>query len=169
MVITDTLRKCATPWLLATAFAAVLTLPATAQQTPQIEESFAVALIRDALLAVNQANWTGNYTTLRDYASTSFHDANTATDLAILLQRVRSEALDLLPVLSVAPVIQRSDVSLDQRIIRLSGYFPLDPRSITFDLEFVNENARWLIYGLSVGAFETPAPQVTVDTPPASD
>lgn len=144
-----------------------------AQDTPQIEQSYATALIRDALLAVNQANWTGNYTTLRDYASDAFHDANTATDLSTRLQRVRNERLDLLPVMSVEPVMQRSDVSLDQRIIRLSGYFPLQPRSITFDLEFVNEDDRWLIYGLAVGAFETPpdatAPAAVVDTPPAQD
>ncbi len=143
--------------------------PATAQQSPQIEKSFATALIRDALLAVNHANLTGNYTVLRDYASASFHDANTATDLALLLQRVRSERLDLLPVLSVDPVIQQSGLSLDQRIMRLSGYFSLTPRSITFDLEFVNQDNRWLIYGLSVGAFETPKPEVTVDTPSTSD
>lgn len=168
-MIAALLRKRATPWLLATAFASAIGLPATAQQTTQIEESFAVALIRDTLLAVNHANWTGNYTTLRDYAATAFHDANTATDLAILLQRVRAEKLDLLPVLSVDPVIETSAVSLDQRIIRLSGHFPLQPRSITFDLEFMNEAGRWRIYGLSVGAFDTATPQVPVDTPPAAD
>ena len=141
----------------------------SAQQSPAIEESYAAALVRDALLAVNHANLTGNYTTLRDYASDSFRDANTATDLAYLLARVRTERLDLLPVLSVAPVMQRSDVSLDQRVIRLSGYFPLTPRSITFDLEFVNQDGRWLIYGLAVGAIESPADTPTVDTPAASD
>ena len=165
------LKHRAAPWLLATAFAVTLTAtePALAQQGPQIEESFAVALVRDALLAVNHANLTGNYTTLRDYASDSFHDANTATDLALLLQRVRSERLDLLPVLSVDPVLETTALSLDRRIMRLGGHFPLSPRSITFDLEFINEDGRWLIYGLSVGAFETPAPQVPVDTPAASD
>lgn len=152
-------------------------LTATAQEAPQIEQSFATGLVRDALLAVNHANLTGNYTVLRDYASTSFHDANTATDLADQLERVRRERLDLLPVLSVEPVIQQSGLSLDRRIMRLSGYFPLMPRSITFDLEFINEDDRWLIYGLVVGAFETPPPagadaaadDVTIDTPPASD
>lgn len=167
------LHKRLTPWLVATAFGLATLPPAAAQNAPQIEESYATALIRDALLAVNHANWTGNYTTLRDYGSAAFHDANTATDLAARLQRVRDERLDLLPVMSVAPVIQRSDVSLDQRIIRLTGYFPLQPRSITFDLEFVRQDDRWLIYGLAVGAFETPppdpAPTAQVDTPPAQD
>ncbi|MFZ3581647.1 hypothetical protein ACOI1H_05665 [Loktanella sp. DJP18] len=143
--------------------------PASAQQTPQIEESFATALIRDALLAVNHANLTGNYTTLRDYASDTFHDANTATDLAVLLQRVRAERLDLLPVLSVEPVLSTTALSLDRSIMRLSGHFPLQPRSITFDLEFVNQNGRWLIYGLAVGAFDTPAPTSAVDTPAPSE
>ena len=156
---------------MATAFAVCMgaAVPATAQQSPRIEESFAVALVRDALLAVNHANLTGNYTTLRDYASDSFHDANTATDLALLLQRVRTERLDLLPVLSVDPVLETTALSLDRRIMRLGGHFPLQPRSITFDLEFIDEGGRWLIYGLAVGAFQTPAPQVAVDTPAASE
>lgn len=134
-----------------------------------IEESFAVALVRDALLAVNHANMTGNYTTLRDYASDSFHDANTATDLAILFDRVRGERLDLLPVLSVEPVLDATTLSMDGRVMRLTGHFPLQPRSITFDLEFVNEQGRWVIYGIAVGAFDSPAPQVAVDTPAASE
>ena len=158
MVKRLSLKSVQTPWYFATAFVAVMgaPLPAAAQQSTQIEESYAVALIRDALLAVNHANLTGNYTTLRDYAAQSFHDANTATDLALLLQRVRSEQLDLLPVLSVQPVLEQSVLSLDQRIMRLSGYFPLEPRSITFDIEFAKENNRWLIYGLAVGAMAAP-------------
>ena len=165
MVSLSTLTRRATPWLLATAFAAGLTAPAAAQQPPQIEESFAAALIRDALLAVNHANLTGNYTTLRDYASDVFHDANTATDLAVLLQRLRAEKLDLLPVLSVEPVLQTTALSLDRSIMRLSGYFPLQPRSISFDLEFIDQNGRWLIYGLSVGAFVPATADPVVDTP----
>ena len=147
--------KIAMPWPLAAAFALCLAGPLPAQQ---IEESFAVALIRDALTAVNQANLTGNYTVLRDYASRPFHASNTATDLAALMQRVRTERLNLLPVLTTDPVIDRSDVSLDRRIIRLSGRFPVSPRPITFDLEFLNEDGIWRIYGLSVGAIDPPAP-----------
>ena len=149
------LVKIAAPWPLAAAFALCLAGPAPAQQ---IEESFAVALVRDALTAVNQANLTGNYTVLRDYASRPFHASNTATDLAALMQRVRAERLNLLPVLTTDPVIERSDVSIDGRIIRLSGRFPVSPRPITFDLEFLNEDGIWRIYGLSVGAIDPPAP-----------
>ena len=131
---------------------------AEAAKPVPIDAAHMVVLTQTAVIALNQANLTGNYTVLRDYASRPFHASNTATDLAALMQRVRAERLNLLPVLTTDPVIERSDVSLDGRIIRLSGRFPVSPRPITFDLEFLNEDGIWRIYGLSVGAIDPPAP-----------
>lgn len=147
----------ATPWLLAAAFAALTctaAAPLRAQDQPAVETSFATALIRDVLIAVNQANWTGNYTVLRDYAAPSFHEENDATRLAAIMQTVRAERIDLLPVTAVDPVILSSDVSPDRSLIRLIGYFPLEPRHVSFDLQFEQIGTRWLVYGLSVGAFD---------------
>lgn len=154
MVRTRHHRK--TPWLWAAAFCVVTAaapLASTAQSTPLVEPSYATALIRDALIAVNQANWTGNYTVLRDYASPGFHDAHDATALAALMLNIRAERLDLLQVLSVDPVILETQLSPDQTMMQLTGYFPLEPRHVSFDLAFLRDGSRWLLHGVSVGAF----------------
>ncbi len=128
--------------------------PGYAQQVDQVERSFAVALIRDVLTAVNHGNWTGNYTVLRDYASRDFAEANDPTRLAGLFAPVREAGLDMLPVLATEPEILNTQIAAGDTQIRLTGYFPVMPEHISFDLVFVNEKARWVLLDVSVGKFE---------------
>ena len=128
--------------------------PAHAQENPNVERSFAVALIRDVLIAINQGNWTGNYTVLRDYASRDFSEANDPTRLAGLFAPVRETGLDMLPVLVEEPEILNSQIDARGQQIRLTGYFPVLPEHISFDLVFVNEKSRWVLLDVSVGKFE---------------
>jgi len=141
-------------------FAAVLLLcaatafPASGQQTETVERSFAVALIRDVLVAVNQGNWTGNYTVLRDYASRDFSAANDPTRLAGLFAPVREAGLDMLPILVMEPVILSAQTALGDTQMRLTGYFPTEPQHISFDLVMAQERRRWALLDISVGQFK---------------
>jgi len=54
----------------------------TAQQAPVSIEQ-ALYLIRSALMTLNDANRTGNYTVLRDLAAPGFQERNTAANLAL--------------------------------------------------------------------------------------
>jgi len=128
--------------------------PATAQQQDQVERSFAVALIRDVMIAVNQGNWTGNYTVLRDYASRDFSTANDPTRLAGLFAPVREAGLDMLPVLVIDPVILNSQAGAGGTQLRLTGYFPTEPQHISFDMVMVQERRRWVLLDISVGQFD---------------
>lgn len=119
-----------------------------------IEESYAVALVRDVLTAVNHGNWTGNYTVLRDYAAPEFSAVNDPTRLAGLFMQLRTERLDLLPVLVSDPVLLRSELEQQQTQMRLTGYFPLQPQHVSFDLAFERQGSRWLLLAISVGAFD---------------
>lgn len=47
-----------------------------------IETRYVTAVIRDVLAAVNQGNWTGNYTVLRDDAVPEYRLLNDPTRLA---------------------------------------------------------------------------------------
>ena len=144
-----------------------LTGNARAQQEPVVERSFATALIRDVLTAINHGNWTGNYTVLRDYASRDFAEANDPTRLAGLFAPVREAGLDMLPVLVEEPEILNSQVNAGGTQIRLTGYFPALPEHISFDLVFINEKSRWVLLDVSIGKFEpivkAPAPAPTTD------
>lgn len=145
---------------LALPLAFALTLPVAAQEpasetgdAPLVEASYATALIRDVLAAVNHGNWTGNYTVLRDYAAPDFAAANDPTRLAGLFTAIRAERLDLLQAMVVDPVILQTDLSDSGQEMRLTGYVPLQPRHVSFDLVLGREGRRWLLLGISVGAF----------------
>ena len=129
-----------------------------AAQTPSepapVEKSYATAVVRDVLTAVNQGNWTGNYTVLRDYASPDFALANDPTKLAGLFTQLRAERLDLLPILVTEPVLLKTDLAQNATQMRLTGYFPLQPEHVSFDLAFEREGSRWLLLAISVGAFD---------------
>ena len=125
-----------------------------AQEAATVERSFAVALIRDVLVAVNQGNWTGNYTVLRDYASRDFSQAKDPTRLAGLCAPVREAGLDMLPVLVIDPVILNSQTAAGGTQMRLTGYFPTEPQHVSFDLVMVRERQRWVLLDISVGQFE---------------
>lgn len=130
-----------------------LALPVQAQQQDQIDRSFATALIRDILTAVNHGNWTGNYTVLRDYAASDFAEANDPTRLAGLFAPVREAGLDLLPIMVTPPTILQAQATAGNTQMRLMGYFPLQPRHISFDMVLVKEKARWVLLDISVGEF----------------
>lgn len=139
------------------AAAPFLVVPAAGQpqaEPPLVETSYATAVVRDILTAVNHGNWTGNYTVLRDYASPDFGLANDPTRLAGLFTELRSQRLDLLPVLVTEPVLLKTDLAEQQSQMRLTGYFPLQPQHVSFDLAFEREGSRWLMLAISVGAFD---------------
>ena len=149
------------PRICAAALLLCLAAPVAAQEAaPQvagpveIEESFAVALVRDVMAAVNHGNWTGNYTVLRDYADTGFAAANDPTRLAALFAPLREGRVDLLPTLVTDPVILRSEARPDGAEMQLTGYFPMEPEHVSFDLLMRREGNRWWVRGISVGTFE---------------
>ncbi|UWQ21905.1 hypothetical protein [Jannaschia sp. W003] len=154
-------RRPGPPLLLAAVAAALLLAlaPVARGQTagPAVEPSFAAALVRDALAAVNHANWTGNYTVLRDYADRGFAEANDPTRLAALFEPLRRAHLDLRRTLVVAPVMLRAELGEGRRM-QLTGYFPLEPEHVSFDLLFREEAGRWWLLGASVGTFPPIAP-----------
>ncbi|APE42105.1 hypothetical protein BOO69_00780 [Sulfitobacter alexandrii] len=136
-----------------------LALPLQAQQQDAIDRSFATALIRDILTAVNHGNWTGNYTVLRDYAASDFAEANDPTRLAGLFAPVREAGLDMLPIMVTPPTILQAQATAGNTQMRLMGYFPLRPRHISFDMVLVKEKARWVLLDISVGEFAPIEPQ----------
>ncbi|QFT79234.1 hypothetical protein FIU89_01325 [Roseovarius sp. THAF27] len=158
-------KKGASQRIVAALFAVVLMTGHAAAQE-QVERSFAVALIRDIMTAVNHGNWTGNYTVLRDYAAPEFSAANDPTRLAGLFTPVREAGLDMLPVLVTEPEILQAKIAAGGQQMRLTGYFPTRPQHFSFDMVLVNEGRRWVLLDISVGAFDpisAPAPDPSAE------
>jgi hypothetical protein len=112
----------------------------------------ATLLIKNTLVAVNQANLTGNYTVLRDLSTPGFRQLNSAADLGTIFANLRQNKIDLSPIVLMDPVITAAKFSKEQKQLRLKGHFPSEPMQVEFELIFQQANpAGWIIHGISVG------------------
>lgn len=132
--------------------------PATAPTPAQIDRNGVLILVRSTLLALDQANRTGNYTVLRDLGSPQFQAGNTAARLGEIFASQRAQSLDLSGVavldlqLTVLPEIGPNG------FMRMAGFFPSVPVQVNFELLFAPVESRWRLFGISVSVGQsTPA------------
>ena len=124
-------------------------------------------LIRSTLIALNQANDTGNYTVFRDLGSSAFQGANSAADLAGLFGNLRRQRIDLMPIIFVAPKPTQPPQIDNRGLLRLVGFFPTQPLQVKFDLAYQLAGTDWKLYAISVSP--VPAePAVAQTEPPAT-
>jgi hypothetical protein len=131
--------------------AAVAAGAAHAQQPKpaQIDRNGVLILVRTTLLALDQANKTGNYTVLRDLGAPAFQ-VNTAARLAEIFAGHRRDNLDLSgvavidPQLTVLPQIEANGM------MRMAGFFPSVPKQVNFELAFAPVDGQWRLFGISV-------------------
>jgi hypothetical protein len=122
-------------------------------------------LIRSALLTLNDANRSGNYTVLRDLAAPDFQAKNTAADLAAIFASLRARKLDLFAVALIAPKLS-SPPQLDaKKMLHLTGSFPTRPLRIDFSLLFQDVGGRWRLYDISIATPRAIAEQATAAHP----
>jgi hypothetical protein len=126
------------------------TLPQAAPQNLPVSLEQALYLIRSALLTLNDANRSGNYTVLRDLAAPGFQAKNTAADLAVIFSDLRRRNFDLFAAALVSPQLTAPPVLDGNRMLRLAGVFPTRPLQIKFDLLFANVGEQWRLFGIAV-------------------
>jgi hypothetical protein len=121
-------------------------------------------LIRTSLIALNQANITGNYSVLRDLAAPSFSEANNPARLAELFANLRARNIDLEPILVVDPKVAEPFIN-ERGMLRIKGIFPTAPEQVNFELAFEPVGTQWRLFGISVTTSpvgplaQTPAPK----------
>ena len=122
---------------------------AQAPRPAQIDRNGVLILVRSALLALDQANKTGNYTVLRDLGSPEFQ-ANSAARLAEIFAQQRKDNIDLSgvsvidPQLTVLPQIEANGV------MRMAGFFPSFSTQVNFEMVYAPVDGRWRLFTLSV-------------------
>ncbi len=126
--------------------------PAPAPVDPNQERTAAVILVKNALIAVNQGNLTGNFTVLRDLSSPGFRERNSAGELATIFQNIRQQKIDLSPIVVLDPVMSQPRLTADGQLF-LEGYFASQPKRINFRLAFIKDqkSGGWMIETVSVG------------------
>ncbi len=120
-------------------------------------------MIRSSIIALNQANKTGNYTVLQDLGSPAFRASNNSARLAQIFGKLRQRDLDLTPILFFKPKLVQQPKVAPNGILRLAGYFPTSPERVNFDLYFQFVGGDWRIFGIGVN---TTRADVTAAAPP---
>jgi hypothetical protein len=118
-------------------------------------------LLRTTVVAVHQANITGNYTVLRDLAAPAFQEKNSAADLALAFAPLRQQKLDLAPVVLLEPTFTEKPMIDQQNTLRLAG--TLTPVPIAFELAFQKVSGSWRWSAIAIRS----VPQAAAPPPPA--
>ena len=137
-----------------------------APKPAQIDRNGVLILIRETLLALDQANKTGNYTVLRDLGSPDFQ-ANTAARLAEIFAQQRHDNVDLSGVAVIEPQLTLLPQIEANGMMHMAGFFPSAPTQVNFELLYAPVGGRWRVFGLSV-SFGQAAPAAPQPPAPAA-
>jgi pyruvate/2-oxoglutarate dehydrogenase complex dihydrolipoamide acyltransferase (E2) component len=113
------------------------------------DEVHIVLMIRNAVIALSQANITGNYTVVRELGTADFQMTNSPARLAEIFATLRSRKIDLSPVMVFSPKYT-SGPALDGQVLRVAGYFPTSPEQVQFELAYQHAGDQWLLGGIAV-------------------
>jgi hypothetical protein len=166
-------RAIALAFLLAAAMAPPVALAQQPAKPAQIDRNGVLILVRSTLIALDQANKTGNYTVLRDLGAPGFQ-TNTAARLGDIFAGLRRDNLDLSGVAALDPQLTLLPEIGADGMMRMTGFFPSAPAQINFDLLYAPVNGQWRLYGVSVGLGQTapaappPPPAAAPPPPPAA-
>ena len=125
--------------------------PAVVDGKPALPPPYMMmAMARDAVIALNQANLTGNYDVVAKLSAPGFREANPPTRLAELFAALRQRNIDLSPVTVIDPGLYAAPALMDNGMLRLTGFFPSEPERVNFDLAFEYVEGAWKLFGLGV-------------------
>jgi hypothetical protein len=132
--------------------------PAQKTQQPEIDPIVAAMLVKTAIIALQHANQTGNFTVLRDMGTPLFRERFDAAKLAALFSGLRARGINLSPVLMLSPNLEKPP-EFKGRELRLIGNFPTQPLQIRYELVLLQLDGVWRIDGMAVDAVPNQAPQ----------
>ncbi len=125
---------------------------------PGVPDGFRLnMLIRTTLIALGQANQTGNYSVLRDLGTAQFQASNTDTRLGEIFATLRARNLDFSPVLFFDPKLVREPTVQASGLLRLTGYIPTTPQRILFDMGFERAGEQWRLSAIVIDVQPAPA------------
>ena len=134
----------------------------------QIDKNSVMILIRTTLIALQQANQTGNYSVLRGLTHPDFQSANSAEKLAQIFANLRAKNFDLSGVVVLEPQLTVLPEIYSNGVMRFAGFFPSVPMQVLFEMQFFPVNGQWRLVALAVDvAGSAPAAPVNATPNPA--
>lgn len=117
---------------------------------PRIPSDAQIAtLIISTLIALNHANYTGNYGVLREIASPNFQAANNSGRLSEIFAELRRRKFDFSPIILMQPKLIRPPAITADGELRITGYFETAPERLNFDLLYEPVGGRWRLFGIA--------------------
>jgi hypothetical protein len=125
--------------------------PLVGTATPAMPDAYKLnMLVRTTLIALSQANQTGNYSVLRDLGTPQFQSMNTDARLGEIFSSLRVRNLDFSPVIFFDPKLIRPAAIQPNGLLRITGYIDTRPERILFDLGFEFVQGQWRLAAVVV-------------------
>lgn len=134
--------------------------PASSAQSPQANRTSVdllvpnpnglAILIDNAIVALSQANVTGNYGVLRDLGSPDFQKLNSPQHLADVFAGLRERSLNMTPLVLYQPRLLRPPTIDDKGVLRIAGFYDTHPLQIHFNVAFQAVEGAWRLYEIAV-------------------
>ncbi len=124
-----------------------------------------VLLVRTVLVALDQANKTGNYAGLRALGAPNIQ-RQSAEQLDTAFAPLRAQSLDLAPVLLVAPQFNPASFVTPEGVLQLSGIFHTQPVGVKFSMAMSAVGGYWRFAAVSVNGAKLPRNPPVRKAPP---
>ncbi len=129
-----------------------------------------VRLIKNALITLNNANVTGNYSVLRDLCSPALREEKKASDFAMAFRKARDRNRDMSLVMGLKPIPSRPPTLSPDGRMRLAGFFPTQPLVLHYELVLLNsDRGDWWIDGIVVRTQPANLQASPAEPPPADE
>lgn len=162
MPATRPARAASAPWRAALLGAVLVSALApavfAAQPRPPLPDRAEIArLVWSTLIAVDQADKTGNYSVLQDLGAPGFRDANDPAKLAAIFARFRHPDIGLGRAVLYTPQYTQPPAIQTNGMLRVEGLIPMRPEGILFNMAFQQIDGVWRLFGIGL-APEQPKP-----------
>ena len=129
------------------------------RQTLLPDENTQARLVWSTLIALDNANRTGNYAVLYSLGTDAFQQQNSPTRLSQLFSPLRQNRVDVGRTILSSPTYYQPPAILADGSLRLRGGFDFRPKSIRFDLIYANNGGGWQLGAISVVEMDFDSPR----------
>ena len=141
--------------------------PTPPPKAAPIDRNGVLILIRTTLIALQQANQTGNYAVLYGISAPGFQTVNSPERLSQIFANLRAKNFDLSGVVVLEPQLTILPSLYSNGVMRMAGFFPSAPMQVSFDLQYMAVQGQWRLLGIAVdvGSATPPAPMEAPQSP----
>jgi hypothetical protein len=107
-------------------------------------------MVRESLLAFNQAVRAGNFTTFHAQLADTWKKEITPQRLQAVFQEFVDKGIDIGPIKDVKPRLAPAASINDRGVLTVAGQYPTQPSHVRFELEYAYEKGRWSLSGITV-------------------